>query len=474
MARVDPGRLTSLLNPWLRSGPGYSAVADGVRGLALDGRLPAGTRLPSERGLAVALGVSRTTVSAAYDVLRTEGYLVSAHGAGSRVALPAALHVRPDADPGEPASVLDLTVAALPAPPQVLEAATAAAATDLAALLADHGMHPYGLPALRSAVAAHLTGRGVATDAEQVLVTGGALQAWNLLLRTLTTPGQRVVVEQPTYPAVIDAVRAHHLRPVALPVTADGWDPPSSSTARGAVLAHVTADGQNPTGLLASAEQRRELLAGLRGVPLVAVDETFADLVDPAEAPPRLAAVARRPGDPAVVTLGSMSKSFWAGLRVGWVRGEPELLARLAQARASLDITSPVLEQLVAVRLLAQADAVLAERRALLAERRDALLSALARGVPDWVVRPSRGGLVLWVLLPTPGATLLAAHALDLGVRLSPGPRFTVDGTGDRWLRVPFTTPADGVTALVDVLREARARAVSATPTDRTPARWTA
>ncbi len=493
---MDPSRLSVLLAPWVAGTPAgsatgspalpaYSALADGVRGLALDGRLPAGTRLPSERALAVALGVSRTTVSAAYDVLRAEGYLRSAHGAGSRVALPSSLRARPDADADEPEGVLDLTVAALPAPAQVLDA-VAAATAELPALLADHGMHPYGLPALRRAVAAHLTSRGLATEAEQVLVTGGALQAWNLLLRTLTSPGQRVLVEQPTYPAVIDAVRAHHLRPVALPVSADGWDLPTTPSGRrsleSAVLAHVTVDGQNPTGLLADLAQRRDLLRGLSsrtaGGPLVAVDETFADLVPESEAPPRLAAVAAAEGLAAggrgVVTLGSMSKSFWAGLRVGWVRGEPELLARLAQARASMDITSPVLDQLVAVQLLAQAPAVLAERRALLAERRDALVAALARGVPDWTVRPAQAGLVLWACLPTPSATQLAAHALDLGVRLSPGPRFTVDGTGDRWLRLPFITPADDVDRLVAVLREARARAVSSTPTTRTPARWTA
>lgn len=486
---MDPGRLSSLLAPWLGAGAAYTAVADGVRGLALDGRLPVGARVPSERALAAALGVSRTTVSAAYDVLRSEGYLRSAHGAGSRVALPTSGSPleRPDVDPGgerEPEGVLDLTMAALPAPAAVLDAVTAASA-DLPLQLAHHGMHAFGLPVLRDAVAAHLTARGLATRPEQVLVTSGALQGWNLLLRALSRPGQRALVEQPTYPAVVDAVRAHHVRPVALPLGEHGWELPASPAGRRAVaqtvLAHVTPDAQNPTGLVQDDDARAQLLAALAGGPVVAADETFADLVDPAEAQTPLAALveARRGSSgEEVVTLGSVSKSFWAGLRLGWVRASPELVSRLAQVRAGLDITSPVLDQLVAVHLLARAPELLAERRALLAQRRAGLLAALAAGVPDWTVRtaPSGGqaGLVLWVGLPTPSATQLVSHALDLGVRLVPGPRFTVDGTGDRWLRLPLTVAPEDAPALVAVLREARARAVASAPTSRTPARWTA
>jgi DNA-binding transcriptional MocR family regulator len=462
---VAPDRFAELLAPWLGHGPAYAAVAAGVRGLVLDGRLPAGSRVPSERTLSGALGVSRTTVSAAYDVLRAQGYLHSASGAGTRVALPRAASARPDADPGEPAVVRDLTIAALAAPAQLLDAVRGAT-EDLAPLLADHGLHPYGLPALRAAIADHLTGRGLATGPQEVLVTSGALHGWNLLLRTLARPGHRVLVEQPTYPAVLDAVRAQHLRPVALPVSATGWELPPP----GAVLAHVTPDGQNPTGLLADAEQRRALLAAV-DAPVVAVDETFADLVLDGAPPPPLASLDTCSR---VVTLGSMGKSFWAGLRVGWVRAAPDLLARLAQARASLDLTSPVLDQLVAARLLAQAPVVLAERRAALRRSREALLGALARRLPDWRVVPPRAGLVLWVQMPAPGATRVAAHALDLGLRLAPGPRFTLDGTADRWLRLPYTLPPEEADAVVAVLHEARARTLASTPTTRTPARWTA
>ncbi|WP_171058177.1 PLP-dependent aminotransferase family protein [Modestobacter altitudinis] len=456
-------RLAELLSPWLVGGPAYAGVAAGVRGLALDGRLVVGSRLPSERQLAAALGRSRTTVTAAYDVLRAEGYLHSAAGAGSRVLLPSSAPVRPDADPGEPAVVEDLTVAAAPAPAQLLDA-VAGATADLRPLLAGYGLHPFGLPALRTAVAVHLTRRGLGTAPEQVLVTNGALAGWDLLLRTVTRPGQRALVEQPTYPAALDAVAANHLRPVALPVSADGWELPVAA----AEIALLTPDGQNPTGLLADDAQRRALLAAL-DAPVVVADETFTELVLDGGPRTPMAALDRR-----VVTLGSMSKAYWSGLRVGWVRADPPLLARLAQVRGTIDLSSPVLEQLVAARLLAVADEVLADRVAWLRASRDALLTALAERLPDWrVVRP-QAGAVLWARLPGYSSTRLAAHALDLGLRVTPGPRFTVDGTADRRLRLPLSVPPDRADEVALLLAAAQERTVAGADTRRIPARWTA
>jgi DNA-binding transcriptional MocR family regulator len=251
---------------------------------------------------------------------------------------------------------------------------------------------------------------------------------------------------------------------VALPVSATGWERPPIRTG----LAHVTPDGQNPTGFVAGAAQRRDLLAALRPA-VVAVDETFADLVLDGPEPPPMGAL-----DPGVVTLGSMSKAFWAGLRVGWIRAEPELLSRLTQARAALDLGSPVLEQLVAARLLQHADPILAERRASLRRSRDALVAALARHLPDWRCTPPRAGMFLWVELPAPSASRLASHALDVGLRLTAGPRFTVDGTADRWLRLPFTFPAEQADAVAALLREAAGRAATGGGSEQTPARWTA
>ena len=255
-----------------------------------------------------------------------------------------------------------------------------------------------------------------------------------------------MLVEQPTYPAVLDAVVAHRLRPVALPVTAAGWDLPIAD----APLVHITPDAQNPTGLLASNAQREQLHRSFRGALLV-VDETFADLVLEGRCPRPMADL-----DRSIVTLGSMSKAFWAGLRVGWVRAEPELVARLAQARGGQDLAGPVLEQLVAAELLDRGDAVLAERR------------GAASAVPGRTRRRARARAPRLAMRgasrrhgPLGGAarlsaTRLAAQALEIGVRLTAGPRFTVRGTADRWLRLPYTLPAEQMDDVASLLRTGR------------------
>jgi DNA-binding transcriptional MocR family regulator len=169
-----------------------------------------------------------------------------------------------------------------------------------------------------------------------------------------------------------------------------------------------------------------------------------------------------------------MSKAFWAGLRVGWIRADAEPLARLVQARAGQDLASPVLEQLIAARLLSSAGTILPERRALLRRSRDRLVQALTRELPDWRCTVPCAGMVLWVELPGLSATRVAAHALELGVRLTPGPRFTVDGTADGRLRLPFTVPAERVGEVVSVLARAAERAASSIAPARAPSRWTA
>ena len=475
MEVLPPRRAAVLLHPYLGRGPAYAAVATGLRSLLLDGRIPAGSRLPSERDLAAALGTSRTTVTAGYDLLREQGFVRSRRGAGSTLVLPDARALRPlvpgaGPDPAGGADggrALDLAVAALPAPSALAELAHEAADA-LPAAMAGHGLHPLGLPALREALAARLSARGVATDPAQVLVTSGALHGWDLVLRALARPGARVLVEQPSYPAAVDAVVARGARPVPLPVGADGWDLPLRTPPP--VLAHVTPDAQNPTGLVATAAQRRELLAALPSTTVVA-DETFAELLDDAPPPP-LAALAP-PGR--VLVLGSLSKAVWAGLRVGWVRAPADVVRRLAVARGGQDLASPVLDQLLAVAVLARADALLAERRALLRRRRRALVAALAEHAPDWAVREPAGGMVLWVDLGAPLSTALAELAAGRGVRLAPGPRFGLGGTHDRWLRLPFTLPEEECAPLVRRLRAWAAELEPARGRSRErPATWTA
>ncbi|HEY6887859.1 MAG TPA: PLP-dependent aminotransferase family protein, partial [Solirubrobacter sp.] len=340
--------------------------------------------------------------------------------------------------------VIDLSCAACAAPEGALHAALVAASAELPRHLPGPGYDAAGLPTLRAAIATHLTGRGLPTSPEQVLVTAGALHAFTLLLRVLAGPGDRVVTEHPTYPAALDAVRAIGARPVPVSMLPGGWDLDMlEATMRQAAprLVYVIPDHQNPTGVTMPAGDRERIVALARAsrTPLI-VDETVAGLhLDGGTPPPSVATF--DPDGETAITIGSMSKTFWAGMRIGWIRANPALVRRLAAARAALDICSPVLEQLVAVSLLAEAGDVLVRQRAGARSRRDAFVAALSVQLPAWRVTPPAGGLSLWVELDAPRSTALAAVADRFGLRLAAGPRFGVDGAFERHIRLPFSLP---------------------------------
>ena len=437
---INGPHVARLLGDWRSARPDYVSLAAAIRLLVLDGRLPLRTRLPGERELAVALGTSRTTTAAAYAALRDEGFLASRRGSGSWTRLPAdRTGTLPEAVTG--GAEIDLGFAATAAPERALHRALAAATAELPRHLPGPGYDALGLPVLRSAIAAHLTRRGAPTAPEQVLVTAGAQHALALVLRVLAGPGDRVLVDHPTYPNALDAIRAAGARPVPVALTPDGWDLEMlAATLRQAAprLAYVIADHHNPTGLTLPDAERDRLVALARATrtPLV-VDETLAELTldDDAPAPTPLAA------HDDVIAIGSMSKAYWAGLRIGWIRAAAPLVQRLAQARATIDLSSPVVEQLVATELLADPDAVLLPHRAALRARRDALAAALRTTLPGWSFELPRGGLSLWVELDAPRSSALAAVAIQHGVRLAAGPRFGVDGAFERFLRLPYTLP---------------------------------
>jgi DNA-binding transcriptional MocR family regulator len=155
------------------------------------------------------------------------------------------------------------------------------------------------------------------------------------------------------------------------------------------------------------------------------------------------------------ITIGSASKAFWGGLRIGWIRAPHALMERLTQTRVSMDLGAPVLEQLVLSRLLAEPEHVLQANRARLREQRDALAAAVRDRLPDWRFRLPTGGLALWCQLPGPVASAVTREAEQHGVIVAPGPVFAAEGGLDRFVRIPWTRPADELDAAVDVLARA-------------------
>jgi DNA-binding transcriptional MocR family regulator len=440
---------------WRRPRGEAQGLADAIRALVVDGRLAVRTRVPSERALAPALNLSRGTVSRAYDRLREDGYLVSARGAGSWLTLPAGAGPAPPPSTFGTERGFDHTTAALPAPEPLISEAAAKAAAQITRHPPGFGFVAPGLGALREAIADRYTQRGAPTTADQILVTNGAQQAVHLLLTLLVTPGDRVLVDAPAYPRTLSAIRAARARAVPVPLTPQGWDVTSwaqAATAAAPRLAITIPDYHNPTGLTL-AETDRPALAhacARAGVTLVA-DETTAELhIDGPRPPKPLAA-----HDHAVVTVGSMSKSAWGGLRIGWVRASPRLIRELAATRADHDIATPVLEQLIAIELLRRWDETLRTRTALLKPRRDALLDALPAA---WRARRPSGGLSAWVKLPAPIATRLAAAAARERILITPGPSFSVDGTFERHIRLPFCAPSEELRHAVKTLHDLAGR----------------
>jgi DNA-binding transcriptional MocR family regulator len=439
--------------------PAYVALAGRLRLLVGDGRLPVGARLPAERALAGTLHLSRATVAAAYGLLREQGWADARQGSGTWTRLPAG--PVPGAWLPQPArpGVIDLAHAAPPAPPQV-PAAFAAALDDLPRHLPGHGYHPEGLPELRERIAHRYARRGLPTTPEQVLVTGGALHGVTVALEALTRRGDRVLVEHPTYPNALDAVRVSGRRPV--PVAVDAGDPAGAvrELTRGVRaasprLAYLMPDFQNPTGLLLDEEARRRLAAGLEQAGTVAlVDETVADLGLDVEPGAPFAAFAR---PELAVSVGTLSKSVWGGLRVGWLRADPDVVRRLARAAGHTQLSGPVLEQLAAGHLLDAEAEVLTARRAELRAGRAALLAALAERLPDWEVLVPAGGLVLWCRLPGPWSSSLVGAAAAHGLHLAAGPRFGTGHAFEDRLRLPFTQPVPVLGRAVELLAEVAA-----------------
>src|SRR5215218_49879 len=429
MDQSTPRELATLIGPVEgMTGPRYAGLARRIRDLVTAGSLPAGHRLPAERELAAELDVSRVTVASAYRVLREEGFASTRHGSGTVTELPAAgsRWLPPSNRPG----VLDLAHAAPEAAPELLTAYEQALSA-LPSQLADHGYAPDGLAQLRAAIADRFTARGLPTEPDQVVVTAGVGDATAVVLETLLQPGDRVLVEHPTYPVVLGQVAAAGGR--CTPVPVDAAEPDSlvraadlSARQSSPRLAFVMPDFSNPTGARLSASGRRRLAATLwqQGV-LTVVDEVAAELhLDGDPVPPYAAGLP----DAATVTIGGLSKAVWGGLRVGWLRTEPTLAAQLGAALGRRQLSVGLLDQLAARVLVRQLDTVLVHRRAQLRERRDVLLGEIATRLPDWSVLRPEGGLSLWCRLPDGiGSAAVAAAAAPLGLLLAEGQAF---GTG--------------------------------------------
>ncbi len=458
---LSAARLATLVEGFDRS-PAYAGLADALRELIGDGRIAYATRLPSERDLTNALGVSRTTVTRAYAVLRDSAYAEARQGSGTFTRLPGGRTRALDralwpSDVGN--GVIDLVCAAATAPPGIA-AVYADAAADLPAHLGSHGYFPAGLPDLQAAVAQTYADRGLPTAPEQIIVTPGALAATAVIGSALAGPRDKVLMESPTYPNAMQALRIGGGRLVTMTLDPTGWDldaVEATVTRHRPRLVHVMPDFHNPTGLLMTDADRARygrLLTRHDAVPVIDEAHHLLPLDDtPAGTP--FAAHAKD-----AICVGSASKSIWGGLRLGWIRAPHTLVDKLTRARVGMDLGVPVLEQLVLAQLLGgDLDGLLQGQRQRLRTQRDAMASALAEHLPDWEFRMPSGGMALWCRLPSlrngAGATALSTEAERHGVLLAPGPSFAPEGGLDRYVRLPFAVAASDLVEAVRRIADA-------------------
>jgi len=384
------------------------------------GRLRAGAPLPSSRGLAGELGVSRGVVTAAYEQLVAEGYLESRQGAAVRVARGMRAQAPPPPTPPLlPRFAYDFSpgLPDLAGFPRDRWLRSVRAAWRETALDAVGFGDPRGVAELREALADYLGRvRGVAAAAEHVLVCAGFRQGLSLACRWLAGQGiRRVALEDPGWHAQRLIVEEAGLEVTPIPVDADGID--VGELARtGADAVVVTAAHQFPTGGVMSADRRSALIDWAElGDRLIIEDDYDAELCrEPVGALQGLA-------PDRVLYIGSASKRLAPGLRLGWMLPPSWLAWSLISAKAIEDGGSEIPGQLALADFIARGELERHLRRArrLYAQRRDSLLATLARELPAWRPRRSAGGLYVLVELPAGAdepALLAAAARRGVGV----------------------------------------------------------
>jgi DNA-binding transcriptional MocR family regulator len=454
---VNAPILQALGNWSLGEGPLHARLASALRSAIARGDISAGSRLPAERALARMLSVSRGTVAAAYARLVRDGIVEGRQGSGTyvRLALP-----RPRAVRGGDAVRLPrtLSIAPTPAGEAVIDLASATSSwldllspDVLSAALADPGLvrnHGYallGVSSFRRAAAGWLCAQGLATTEDQIVATSGAQQAIALVAALYVRRGDRVALEDPTYTGAIDALAGAGaaLRPVPVDEHGLRTDLLQELAEREPIrLAYLVPTFHNPTGTVLSAERRRELARLATGLDLPLVDDmVMAGVWLDRPPPPPLASF--DPEAP-VLTVGSLSKLFWGGLRLGWIRAPEHLVPAIARLKAVADLGTSVVSQALGAALLGRAEEIAALRRSQLASNLALLESLLEDLLPRWSWERPAGGVTLWVRLPYGEAEEFAQLAARHGVLALPGDVASAAGDHRDRLRIPLLRdPAD-------------------------------
>ncbi|KOU09029.1 transcriptional regulator [Streptomyces sp. NRRL F-5755] len=324
-----------------------------------------------------------------------------------------------------------------------------------------------GDPALRAAVAARVSARGLATGADDLLVTTGSQQGLSLLATALLEPGDTVLVEDPCYLAALQVFGFAGARVVPVPTDDAGPDPAALdeiAARERPKLVYLVPTFQNPTGRTLPAERRAAVagVAARHGLWIVE-DDPYGELRFEGEPVPYLASF---PGaEDRTALLGSFSKIVAPGLRLGWLRAPAGLRRACVVAKQAADLHTSTVDQAAVARYLAGPglDAHLERVRGAYRARRDALMDGLGAALPDgsrWN-RPD-GGMFAWATMPAGyDAAALLPEVVRHDVAYVPGAPFYAGPADAGSMRLSFVTHppeeiAEGLRRLAKTLRGAR------------------
>ncbi|MCX4665320.1 PLP-dependent aminotransferase family protein [Streptomyces sp. NBC_01381] len=303
-----------------------------------------------------------------------------------------------------------------------------------------------GEPTLRAAIAARFEARGLATDADDLVITTGSQQALSLLATALIEPGETILVESPCYLAALQAFGFAGARIVPVPCDEAGIDPAALDelvALHRPKLLYTVPTFQNPTGRTMPAERRAAIadVAARRGLWIIE-DDPYGELRFEGE---RVPWIASYPGaEDRTVLLGSFSKVMAPGMRLGWLRGPAALLRACVIAKQAADLHTPTVNQLAAARYLADndLDAHVARVAGEYRVHRDAMLGGLGEALPEgstWI-RPE-GGMFVWARLPDGYDTAaLLPEVVKHDVAYVPGAPFYAGEPDRSTLRMCFVT----------------------------------
>jgi len=446
--------------------PAYRQICDRIVALVDEGALRPGDRLPPTRVLGASIGFHRSTVVRAYDELRALGYLESRGGSYTTIRRrQRPPSTRRDETVRRDDSLIDWNAVTRPSvralhthtAMEPIKSPAMEEVIDLDRLSADPSLAPdddlrrciksvlvrtggaaldyadaAGWRPLREVIAARMCNHGVAVSSDEVMITGGAQQALDLVLRYLTFAGDRVVVEAPTYGMAHALLKLHEVKPIEVPLLDDGMDLDRLQRVlrrarRRPKFVFTMPNFHNPTGITTNQQHRERLmlLCEEHGIPLVedGFEEEmkyFGQAVLP---------IKSMDSREIVLYVGTFSKVVFPGQRIGWIAAPREAIARMTDIKHASCIAGNTLAQAAAARFCigGEFEAYLRRIHRVYRRRMQALLQGLERHMPDGVewTRPS-GGYTAWLTLNDIGMTeseLLERFMRD-GVKVGPGHRY--------------------------------------------------